>query len=189
MSHNHRCGIFVRCKTVPRGDWNGRSWPGVSCYVEPRHVFFVWVDRVFALRLVGSDYQQECSLFKNPLISPTFPGPLHQHCGWSGGVQLHLRPSRKLPKISCRIQAILGMAHPQVWAFMDFRHEALDLPEESGKQGTEVETSEVLFWVYKSVRFCGKLIAKVLFGQIKVRQDDSKRWRSFWSLYVDPEHR
>lgn len=85
MSHNHRCGIFVRCKTVPRGDWNGRSWPGVSCYVEPRHVFFVWVDRVFALRLVGSDYQQECSFFKNPLISPTFPGPLHQHCGWSGG--------------------------------------------------------------------------------------------------------
>lgn len=77
----------------------------------------------------------------------------------------------------------------QVWAFMDFRHEALDLPEESGKRGTEVETFEVLFWMYKSVRFCGKLIAKVLFGQIKVRQDDSKRWRSFWSLYVDPEHR
>ena len=35
----------------------------------------------------------------------------------------------------------------QVWAFMDFRHESLDLPEESGKQGTEVDASEVFLGV------------------------------------------
>lgn len=116
------------------GDLNGRSWPGVSYYVEPRHVFFVWVDRNLALRLVGSN------------LSRSFASAL-----WLvRRVQLHLHPSPK-PKISCRIQAILGSPvgwdKPwQVWAFMDFRHEALDLPEESGKQGTEVETSEVLFF-------------------------------------------
>ena len=75
------------CKTVPRGDWNGRSWPGVSCYVEPRHVFFVWVDRVFCFW---------------GLLGPTISG---------SAVSSKIRWSRQPFQVLC-ISIVVGQAGP-----------------------------------------------------------------------------
>ena len=56
LCHNHRCGILVLCKIGAAGWFEQHSWPGVSFYVEPRHVFFL-VDCIFSLRLVRSNYR------------------------------------------------------------------------------------------------------------------------------------